>query len=144
MSRQSRGKRRRSAAGFTLLELLVVLLILGLLASFVGPRYFSQIGRSEANIARTQIQAFGRALDQYRLDTGHFPSSEQGLNALFERPSNESRWNGPYLRDKPPADPWGRPYRYRTPGPGGKDYEVVSLGKDGVPGGQGENADIAN
>jgi general secretion pathway protein G len=140
----SRAGTRAPCGGFTLLELLVVLLILGLLASFVGPRYFSQIGKSEAAVARAQIEAFGRALDQYRLDTGRFPSAEQGLNALFERPANEPRWNGPYLKDKPPLDPWGRPYRYRTPGQGGKDYELASFGKDGAPGGSGENADVTN
>lgn len=144
MSRCLHGRKLGGSAGFTLLELLVVLVILGLLASFVGPRYFSQIGKSETGIARTQIQSLGRALDQYRLDTGRFPPTEIGLNALFEKPVNEVRWNGPYLNDKPPADPWGRPYRYRTPGPAGKDYEVMSFGKDGAPGGSGENADISN
>ncbi len=132
------------AGGFTLLELLVVLLVLGLLASFVAPRYFSQIGKSEAGVARAQIQSFGRAIDQYRLDVGRFPTNEQGLAALYERPAGEARWSGPYMRDRPPPDPWGRPYRYRTPGPAGKDYEVSSLGKDGVPGGQAENADLSN
>lgn len=132
------------AVGFTLLELLVVLLVLGLLASFVAPRYFSQVGKSEAGVARAQIQSLGRAIDQYRLDVGRFPTNEQGLAALYERPAGETRWNGPYLRDRPPTDPWGRPYRYRWPGPAGKDYEITSLGKDGVPGGQGENADLSN
>lgn len=135
---------RSRSDGFTLLELLVVLLILGLLASFVGPRYFSQVGKSEASIAKTQIQAFGQALDQYRLDTGRFPSTEQGLGVLVTKPGNEPRWNGPYLRDKPPLDPWGRAYRYRSPGNAGKDYEIISLGRDGAPGGQGDNADITN
>jgi general secretion pathway protein G len=142
--RRSQHDSRRRPDGFTLLELLVVLLILGLLASFVGPRYFSQVGKSEASIAKTQIQAFGQALDQYRLDTGRFPSTEQGLNALVTKPVNEPRWNGPYLRDKPPLDPWGRPYRYRAPGNAGKDYEVISFGRDGAPGGQGDNADVTN
>jgi general secretion pathway protein G len=130
--------------GFTLLELLVVVLILGLLAAYVGPKYFSQLGRSEATIARSQITSFERALDAYRVDVGQYPSTEQGLMALYRNPGNLPRWNGPYLAKEPPPDPWGRPYRYRSPGQGGKDYEVVSLGKDGQTGGDGDNADIAN
>jgi len=133
-----------SARGFTLLELLVVVAILGLLAAYVGPRYFSQLGRSEAGVAKAQIDAFVKALDQYRLDTGDFPSTEQGLSVLFRKPEGVERWNGPYLRKEAPADPWGRAYQYRYPGTDGRDYDVVSLGKDGVAGGEGDNTDLSN
>jgi general secretion pathway protein G len=129
--------------GFTLLELLVVVVIIGLLASYVAPKYFSQIGKSEVQVARAQIDAFEKALDQYRLDTRRYPTTEQGLKALVERPASEAQWNGPYLRKAVPLDPWGRPYVYRVPGSKG-EYDVVSYGKDGQPGGAGENADIVN
>ncbi|MDP1653479.1 MAG: type II secretion system major pseudopilin GspG [Rhodocyclaceae bacterium] len=129
------------ARGFTLLELLVVVAIIGLLAAFVGPRYVSQIGKSETAAARAQIEALARALDAIRLDTGHYPSSAQGLAALRERPASETKWNGPYLQKDVPADPWGKPYVYRTPG-AKSDFELLSFGRDGAPGGSGENADI--
>jgi len=131
----------RRSAGFTLLELLVVVLILGLLAGFVAPRYFSQVGKSEINVAKAQLDALAKALDQYRLDTGHYPSPELGLDALVTRPANEPKWNGPYLRKAVPLDPWGQPYVYRMPGEKG-DFDLISYGKDGQPGGSGENADI--
>jgi general secretion pathway protein G len=133
----------RSAAGFTLLELLVVMVIIGLLVGYVAPKYFSQVGKSEVKAARAQLNALGKALDQYRLDTGHYPSTEQGLASLFQRPSDESRWGGPYLQKAAPDDPWGHPYGYRSPGEHG-DYDLFSLGKDGQPGGAEENADIMN
>jgi len=131
------------AAGFTLLELLVVVAIIGLLVGFVAPRYFGQIGKSEVTAARAQIDALEKALDQYRLDTGHYPSTEQGLAALMQRPQNEPKWNGPYLRKSVPLDPWGRPYQYRAPGEKG-DFDLLSLGKDGAPGGSGEDSDLSN
>jgi general secretion pathway protein G len=134
---------RATSKGFTLLELLVVVVIIGLLAGFVAPRYFSQVGKSEVQVARAQIDAFEKALDQYRLDTRRYPPSDVGLAALIEKPANEPQWSGPYLRKAVPLDPWGRPYVYRTPGTKG-DYEVVSYGRDGRPGGTGEDADIAN
>jgi len=129
--------------GFTLLELLVVMVIIGLLVGYVGPKYFAQIGKSEVKTARLQIDGFEKSIDQYRIDTGHFPTSEQGLSALFAKPANEPKWDGPYLKKEAPADPWGQPYLYRSPGPRG-DYEIISLGKDGQPGGEGEAADITN
>lgn len=129
--------------GFTLLELLVVIVIIGLLASYVGPRYFSQVGRSEIQVAKAQIDAFGKALDQYRIDNRHYPTTEQGLDALMKRPANEPNWAGPYLKKDVPSDPWGKAYVYRVPGSDG-DYDLVSYGKDGQPGGSGENADITN
>ena len=133
----------RAARGFTLLELLVVVAILGLLAGFVAPRYFGQIGKSEVATARAQLDALEKALDQYRLDTGHYPGVDLGLKALVERPQSEPKWNGPYLRKALPNDPWGKPFIYRIPGEKG-DFDLVSLGKDGAPGGTGENADITN
>jgi len=135
---------RRPVAGFTLLELLVVVLIIGLLAGFVAPRYFGQVGKSEINVAKAQIDALEKALDQYRLDTGHYPSTELGLVALVQRPQNEPKWGGPYLRKDVPLDPWSRPYIYKMPGEKGGDFDLVSYGKDGQPGGTGENADITN
>ena len=129
--------------GFTLIELLVVVLIIGILAGFVAPRYFSQVGKSEINVARAQLDALAKALDQYRIDTGHYPSAELGLEALVTRPTNEPKWNGPYLRKAVPLDPWGKPYVYRIPGEKA-DFDLISLGKDGQPGGSGENADIVH
>jgi general secretion pathway protein G len=134
---------RSTCVGFTLLELLVVVAIIGLLAGYVGPRYFSQIGKSEIQLTRAQIDALGKTLDQYRLDTGHYPSTEQGLAALFARPANEPRWAGPYLKKAVPLDPWGRAYVYVLPGEHG-EYDLFSYGKDGQPGGTGEAADITN
>jgi general secretion pathway protein G len=133
----------RRASGFTLLELLVVVAIIGLLVGYVAPRYFGQIGKSEVNAAKAQIDALEKALDQYRLDTGRYPSTDPGLNALVQRPQNEPKWNGPYLRKAVPLDPWGKPYLYRSPGEKG-DFDLLSYGKDGSPGGGGENADITN
>lgn len=126
-----------------MLELLVVMVIIGLLAGYVGPRYFAQIGKSEIKIARAQISALGKALDQYRLDVGHYPSTEQGLEALMLRPENEPKWAGPYLRKSVPDDPWGNKYMYRMPGEHG-DYDLMSFGKDGKAGGVDEAADIPN
>lgn len=131
------------ALGFTLLELLVVVAIIGLLVGYVAPRYFGQVGKSEITTAKAQIDALEKALDQYRLDTGRYPSAEMGLNALVQRPPNESKWNGPYLRKAVPLDPWGKPYVYRVPGESG-DYDIVSHGKDRQPGGSGDNTDITN
>ena len=116
--------------GFTLLELLVVIVIIGLLAGYVAPRYFSQVGKSETQVARAQIDALEKALDQYRLDNRRYPSAEEGLAAVQ-----------PYLKKTLPNDPWGRPYLYRTPGPRG-EYEVFSYGRDGKAGGNGEDADV--
>jgi general secretion pathway protein G len=116
--------------GFTLLELLVVIVIIGLLAGYVAPRYFSQVGKSETQVARAQIDALEKALDQYRLDKRRYPSAEEGLAAVQ-----------PYLKKSLPVDPWGRAYVYRVPGHAG-DFEVFSYGRDGKPGGSGEDADI--
>lgn len=135
--------RYEAAPGFTLLELLVVMVIIGLLAGYVGPKYFGQIGKSEIKVARAQLDALEKALDQYRLDTGHYPAPESGLAALMEKPPNETKWDGPYLKKIAPTDPWGRPYIYKLPGEHG-EYDLVSYGKDGQPGGTGEASDIVN
>ncbi len=132
---------RERVLGFTLLELLVVVLIIGLLASYVGPKYFAQVGKSEVTLARAQLESFSKALDNFRLDTGRFPTTEEGLAALQQRPGDLEKWNGPYLKKDVAADPWGHPYVYRAPGTKG-EYEIVSYGKDGQPGGTGEAADI--
>ena len=135
---------RRRFAGFTLIELLVVMVIIGLLAAFVAPRYFAQVGKSQVKAARAQIDALGKALDTYRLDVGHLPTTEQGLAALNTQPQGEQNWSGPYLAKDVPPDPWGNPYIYVQPGTHNNDYDLLSYGKDGRQGGTGENADIGN
>ena len=134
---------KRAVLGFTLLELLVVMVIIGLLAAYVGPKYFSQVGRSEIRMAQAQIDALEKALHQYRLDVGSYPTTEQGLAALMVSPNNEPRWNGPYLSKTPPLDPWDRPYVYKYPGDR-SEFDLFSLGRDGQPGGEAESADITN
>jgi general secretion pathway protein G len=136
-----RRTRLAAVAGFTLLELLVVMVIIGLLASLVAPRYFEQIGKSNAKVARSQIVSIEKGLDQYRLDTGHYPTTEQGLQALNAKPQGEERWAGPYLKRDVPADPWGNPFLYKSPGEHG-EVDITSLGGDGKAGGTGEAADI--
>ncbi len=138
------GRHRGSGqAGFTLIELLVVVVIIGLLAGLVAPRYFGQVGKSNVNIARAQIDSLGKALDTYRLDVGAYPTTDQGLQALIVKPDGVDRWAGPYLQKQVPPDPWTRPYRYKAPGDHG-DYDLYSYGADGQPGGTGENVDINN
>lgn len=119
------------------------MVIIGLLAGYVAPRYFSQVGKSEIKVAQAQIASLEKALAQYRLDTGRFPTSEEGLVALMTRPANAARWEGPYLAKAVPLDPWGRPYAYRSPGER-SDIDLYSFGKDGTPGGTGDNADVTN
>ncbi|MFG6460070.1 type II secretion system major pseudopilin GspG [Roseateles sp. DXS20W] len=129
--------------GFTLLELLVVMVIIGLLAGYVGPKFFGQIGKSEVKAARAQIDALQKSLDQYRLDVGRYPSTEQGLAVLVSKPADEPRWAGPYLAKALPKDPWGHDYQYRAPGEHG-EYDLLSFGKDGRAGGEGEDADLTS
>ena len=118
--------------GFTLLELLVVIVIIGLLAGYVAPRYFSQVGKSEVQVARAQIDALEKAIDQYRLDNRRYPTSEEGLAAV-----------APYMKKTVPNDPWGRPYVYRVPGQN-REFDLLSFGRDGRAGGTGDDADIGN
>ncbi|MFS2032746.1 type II secretion system major pseudopilin GspG [Polaromonas sp. CT11-55] len=133
------GKRTR---GFTLLELLVVVVIIGLLAGLVAPRYFDSVSKSKSKIAKAQIESLDKALDQYRLDVGSYPTAEQGLNALNTQPSGVSKWQGPYLKKALPTDPWGNDYAYvLLPGSGGID--IISYGADGKPGGTGEAQDVS-
>lgn len=129
--------------GFTLLELLVVMVIIGLLAGYVAPRFFAQVGKSEVKVAKAQMDALEKALDQYRLDVGRYPGTEQGLAALNDKPAGEAKWAGPYLKKAVPPDPWGRAYVYKAPGEHG-EYDLLSYGKDGRPGGTGEDADITS
>ena len=136
-----RAKGRGEQGGFTLLELLVVVVIIGVLVAYVAPRYFQQIGKSERTAALGQIDSLRKALDAYWLDTGHFPPADQGLDALTARPDGEAKWNGPYLQSQAPLDPWGKAYVYRVPGTAG-DYDLFSYGKDGKAGGDGEDADL--
>ena len=135
---------RHGERGFTLVELLVVIIILGLLAGLVGPRLFGRVGQSKQATAKAQIELLGAALDQYRLDVGSYPQSSVGLSALVQNP-NVPNWNGPYLKKNAvPLDPWSKPYQYKCcPGDRG-DYDLWSYGADGAPGGEGENADVAS
>jgi len=133
----------RSRRGFTLLELLVVMVIIGLLASIVAPQYFAQLGKSNSRVARAQIESIIQGLDQYRLDVGRYPTTEQGLSALRAAPGNVPQWHGPYLKRDLPPDPWGHPYQYVSPGQHG-EFDVFSYGADGQPGGEGEAADVTS
>lgn len=134
--------RIREVLGFTLLELLVVILIIGLLTGIVGPRLLGHITKSETTAARAQLDAIEKALQGYRLDTGRYPSTSEGLRALVTAPSGESRWRGPYMQGEVPPDPWGSAYQYRSPGSGSRDYELISFGRDRSVGGSGDDADI--
>jgi general secretion pathway protein G len=135
---------RHNIQGFTMLELLIAMTIIGLLAAFVGPRYFAQVERSKAQIARVQIDAMDKGLVQYRIDTGHYPPAQPGLVALFGPPPNEAEWKGPYLKRVLPQDPWGFAYVYKLPGSDDREFEIISYGSDGQPGGEGDAADITN
>jgi general secretion pathway protein G len=128
--------------GFSLIELMVVMVIIGLLAALVAPRLFPKLGKGKQATAKAQIELLNQALDQYRLDTGSYPSSQEGLNALMTNPGNE-KWDGPYLKKKVPDDPWGHPYVYQTPGTHG-EYDLLSYGRDNKPGGEGEDKDITS
>jgi general secretion pathway protein G len=141
-ARRTRLARR---AGLTLIELLVVLLVLGLVAGLIGPQLFGRVSEAKQTTARTQLELLGVALDSYRLDNGRYPTGAQGLEALWTKPSGApvpASWRGPYLRKPVPLDPWGKPYQYRAPVAGGEGYELRTLGRDGVEGGTGEDADV--
>ncbi|NNF24154.1 MAG: type II secretion system major pseudopilin GspG [Rhodobacteraceae bacterium] len=139
-SAQRRARGRNRQAGFTLMELLVVLVIVGLLAAFVGPILYQRISPAKQTAARAQIEGFTTALDTYLIDVGQYPTTEQGLTALRRNPG-AGGWNGPYLRKEIPADPWGNLYVYRAPGRSG-GFEIVSFGADGLEGGSGDAADV--
>ncbi len=132
--------KRRAEAGFTLMELLVVLVIVGLLAAFVGPLIYQRISLAKQTAARSQIESFATALDTYLIDVGQFPTTEQGLGSLRTNPG-EATWKGPYLRKEVPLDPWGASYVYRAPGRSG-GYEIISYGSDRIEGGTDDAADI--
>ncbi len=133
-------QRRRTGKGFTLVEMLVVMVIISLIAALVGPRLFPKLGKGKQSAAKAQIELLGQALDQFRLDTGRHPTTREGLKALMVNPGIES-WDGPYLKKELPNDPWGRPYQYQSPGAHG-DYDLFSLGRDGSAGGEGEDQDV--
>jgi general secretion pathway protein G len=137
------GRRFPRQRGFTLLELLVVIVIIGMLAGLVAPRYFDQVSKSNTKIAKAQIDSLEKALDQYRLDVGSYPTTEQGLDALNTRPQNLEKWAGPYLKKAVPLDPWSVSYAYKSPGDHG-EYDLMSYGKDGQTGGTGEAADVTS
>jgi general secretion pathway protein G len=143
-SLRAAGARIRGQRGFSLIELLVVIIILGLLAGLVGPRLFGRVGQSKQAAAKAQIELLGAALDQYRLDVGSYPPTAIGLDGLVRNP-NVPNWDGPYLKKNAvPNDPWGKPYVYKCcPGDHG-EYDIVSYGADGTPGGEGENADATS
>ncbi|WP_027358788.1 type II secretion system major pseudopilin GspG [Desulforegula conservatrix] len=133
----------KNERGFSLIELLIVMVILGLLAGLVGPKLFGKVDSSKQKTAKTQISLFESALDTYRLDNGRFPTSEQGLKALREKPEGAARWKGPYLPKEIPVDPWGNAYVYRSPSEHG-DFDIVSNGADNAPGGEGNDMDIVS
>ncbi|WP_034221851.1 type II secretion system major pseudopilin GspG [Arenimonas donghaensis] len=135
----------RPSRGFTLLEMLVVLVIIGLIASLVGPRLFSRVDTSKVQVAETQVKMLRGALETYRLEVGSFPAASQGLDVLYNPPQDErlrGRWNGPYLDEPAPLDPWGNPYQYSMPGAEGMPFALYSFGADGQRGGEGIDADI--
>ena len=135
--------RFKEEKGFTLIELMIVIIILGLLAALVGPKLFGKVGTAKLKAAKAQIELFGTALDALRLDVGRYPTTDEGLKALREKPSGMENWKGPYLPKEIPNDPWGKPYIYKSPGENG-DYDMVSYGLDGAPGGEGENEDVVS
>ncbi|HYJ16175.1 MAG TPA: type II secretion system major pseudopilin GspG [Candidatus Limnocylindria bacterium] len=133
----------KNQAGFTLVELIVVVIIIGLLAGLVVPQFIKQEEKATAKAAKAQIELFGTALDTFRLDVGRYPNSQEGMAALMQKPGGVDRWDGPYLRKDLPPDPWGKPYVYKSPGDHGV-YDIISYGADGVPGGDGNNRDITS
>jgi general secretion pathway protein G len=134
---------RNSSAGFTLIELIVVVVIIGLLAGLVVPQFIKQEEKATAKAAKAQIELFGTALDTFRLDVGRYPTTQEGLAALTQKPASAERWDGPYLKKEVPPDPWGKAYVYKSPGDHGP-YDIISYGADGVPGGEDNNRDVTS
>jgi general secretion pathway protein G len=134
--------------GFTLIEIMVVIIVIALLAALVGPQILGRVSEAKTHSAKTQVELFGVALDNYRLDNGNYPTTDQGLRALRERPTTDpipTNWRGPYLRKEVPLDPWGRPYDYKSPGEHDKaGFDLQTFGRDGRPGGEGEDTDVVS
>lgn len=137
-------KRNTGNAGFSFIEIMIVMSIIALLMALVGPRLIRGREKAETQTAFVQIENLGTALDTFRLDVGRYPTTQEGLGALERRPAAVDRWDGPYLKKAVPADPWGRPYFYRSPGEGGRPYDVYTYGADGAPGGEGANRDVSS
>ena len=138
------GQRRRER-GFSLIEIMVVMVIIGMLMAVVAPRFIRQSEKAAAKAARVQVESMGTTLDTFRLDVGRYPTTQEGLAALIQRPFGIERWDRPYLKQNViPPDPWQRPYYYRSPGEGGRPYDLYSLGADGAPGGESDNRDVTS
>jgi general secretion pathway protein G len=137
-------RKRRSEAGVTLIEMMVVVIIMGLFAYFVLPKFMGQADRAKRTAARAQISAYGTALSAYKLDVGTYPTTEQGLQALRTAPEGVANWQGPYIQQDVTPDSWGHPYVYKYPGDHGDEPDLLSYGADGQPGGEGNNADIVS
>jgi general secretion pathway protein G len=137
------GRDALSTTGFTLVEIMIVIIIIGLIAALVAPRFFGKLSTAKLKAAKMQIEHFGTAVDAFRLDVGRYPTSEEGLKALREKPSGADSWQGPYLPKEIPLDPWGAPYVYKSPGEK-EEYEIISYGLDKTPGGTGENEDVVS
>jgi len=143
MGEETEMRTKPGERGFTLIEIMIVVIIIGLLAALVGPKLFGKLAMAKQKSAKAQIELFGTAFDTFRLDTGRYPTTEEGLKALREKPSGAENWSGPYLPKEIPLDPWGKPYIYKSPGEH-YDYDLISYGLDGVEGGEGENQDIVS
>ena len=135
---------RRRQAGFTLIEIMVVMVIIGLLMALVGPNLIGRSEKAKSQAAAMQIERLGTVLDTFRLDVGRYPTTQEGLQVLVQRPMGVDRWDGPYINKGVPKDPWDRPYIYRSPGEAGRPYDLFSYGADGAPGGDGDNRDVTS